>query len=283
MFDFSQNRLNKFERGQTNILIDIDSLYYIAACKGLQEIEIKSGIFVEAFVLREAVAAMDEVIDGYRAANCNVLLYSEPLDREGFSNFRYFVNRNYKGNRKSSKAPRGLKILKEFYLNSNPLVSLPAPFLETDDMLAYDYSLATRFGYECSIVSVDKDYKPLSNVHHYYLDVDMQVHDEFFWYKQCLLGDTADNIAGVKGVGEATAFKFFADKGGYTKEQMEEAIVAFCEKKGHSLEQLYRDFACLQLLTESMYVDASCIKYEAFGQQFTIDYIDGEFSYEAAK
>ena len=130
----------------------------------------------------------------------------------GKQNFRFdvAVTAPYKGNRKDVKKPKHLPLLRE-YLQVSWDASV-SDGQEADDDIAIR---ATELGEDCIIASIDKDFLQVPGWHYNFVKkVKKHVTPEEglrFFYKQILMGDSADNIKGMHRVGEVTATKMLAD------------------------------------------------------------------------
>ena len=130
----------------------------------------------------------------------------------GKQNFRFdvAVTAPYKGNRKDKAKPKHLPLLRE-YLQVSWDASV-SDGQEADDDIAIR---ATELGEDCIIASIDKDFLQVPGWHYNFVKkVKKHVTPEEglrFFYKQILMGDSADNIKGMHRVGEVTATKMLAD------------------------------------------------------------------------
>ena len=130
----------------------------------------------------------------------------------GKQNFRFdvAVTAPYKGNRKDKAKPKHLPLLRE-YLQVSWDASV-SDGQEADDDIAIR---ATELGEDCIIASIDKDCLQVPGWHYNFVKkVKKHVTPEEglrFFYKQILMGDSADNIKGMHRVGEVTATKMLAD------------------------------------------------------------------------
>ena len=126
----------------------------------------------------------------------------------GKGNFRYDIATSYpyKGNRKDTAKPTWLdhcrNYLEEFW------GAVRSENEEADDLIAI-------LGEHAVIASVDKDFLQVPCVHYNTRRQDFTKVNEFegiyFFYKQILMGDKADNIVGLNRVGPATADKILKD------------------------------------------------------------------------
>lgn len=152
------------------------------------------------------------------------LLLFDLLDTDGYelfltgkTNFRneVAVTAPYKGNRTDKAKPVHLQLLREYLVTAwDAKVS---DGQEADDDIAIR---ATELGDEALIVSLDKDFLQVPVWHYNFLKKEkkhVSVEEGLrFFYKQILMGDTADNIKGVWRVGPVKADKMLE---GLTTEQ----------------------------------------------------------------
>ena len=143
------------------------------------------------------------------------------------STFRYRLNNNYKGNRKQPK-PLHYQLLKEYLIEQrNAIVAVDE---EADDLMGIEQSkyikefLQANYleHWETIICSIDKDLLQIPGNHYNF------VKDEFititedegihFFYLQLLMGDKADNIPGITGIGVAKATNILESYLGDTEE-----------------------------------------------------------------
>ena len=131
------------------------------------------------------------------------------------STFRYHLNNNYKGNRKQPK-PLHYQLLKEYLIEKYKAVV--AVNEEADDLMGIEQSQHRG----TIICSIDKDLLQIPGNHYNF------VKDEFititedegrlFFYLQLLMGDKADNIPGITGIGVAKATSILESYLGETEE-----------------------------------------------------------------
>lgn len=157
--------------------------------------------------------------------SCDYLIFA--LDAPGPS-FRAEIDPQYKANR--SPAPEELK--KQLpvaieWIEKMGYKSLSRSGFEADDMIASVVAQARAKGYLVRIVSHDKDLyqlieddvvvlvdaisKKVFNERH--CDEKYGVHPTQFIDYQSLIGDSADNVPGVKGIGKVTAQKLLSQFG----------------------------------------------------------------------
>jgi len=144
----------------------------------------------------------------------------------GKDNFRTSIAtiQPYKGNRVGSIKPVHFKLIRDWLLDKPYTVVTKGE--EADDML----SRAMVQGYVSATLDKDLDNTP---GHHYnfnkkelyYVTEDQAIKN---FYTQTLVGDKADNIPGIKGIGSKTAAKILA--GATTEEELELRVLQEYEK-----------------------------------------------------
>jgi 5'-3' exonuclease len=141
----------------------------------------------------------------------------------GKTNFRneVAVTVPYKGNRKNVDRPPHLDLLRSYLTTA--WAAETSSNEEADDLIAIR---ATTLGDSSIIVSLDKDFDQVQGWHYnfvkqkkYYVSAE---EGQRFFYKQILMGDKADNIAGIKGIGPVKAEKMLA------KATTEQELYAVC-------------------------------------------------------
>lgn len=173
-------------------LIDSDILIYRVGYTTENEPEVIAQFRMEELIHR--------ILETVGATSYSFYLSAGRLDT-----FRAKLNPEYKANRTQPK-PLHYTFLKQYLIDVwHAEVAVNE---EADDLLGI---AQTDSGEETIICSIDKDLKQVPG-HHYNF-----VRDEFdfvtpeqgllFFYKQLLIGDTADNIKGVTGIGKAKADK----------------------------------------------------------------------------
>jgi len=129
--------------------------------------------------------------------------------------FRKQVYPEYKANRKAPR-PVHYEALRE-YLVSNWGASVSTT-IEADDAIGID----SRNNPDSVIVSIDKDLLQLPGLHYNFVKEEFTTVNEHsglrFFYKQLLMGDKADNIKGVEGIGEVKAERILNSAEEYCEE-----------------------------------------------------------------
>lgn len=177
------------------------------------------------------------------------------LDAKGPS-FRAQIDPNYKANR--SPAPEELTQQLPIaidWIEKMGYKSLSMSGYEADDMIASVVRQARQHGFLVRVVSHDKDLyqlidddrvvlvdaisKKVMNERH--CDEKYGVHPRQFIDYQSLIGDTADNVPGVKGIGKVTAQKLLSQFG--TLDTLYERIEEVTPPRIRGLLETYRDDA----------------------------------------
>jgi hypothetical protein len=129
----------------------------------------------------------------------------------GSNNFRLDIAKTavYKGNRTAPKPPHHKELREHLVKHWGAIVF---EGIEADDAIATD---STKLGDICIMASVDKDFDQLEGWHynfvknkHYYVD---KVSGLKFFYRQIVMGDSADNIIGIRGIGDKRARAMFEE------------------------------------------------------------------------
>ena len=132
----------------------------------------------------------------------------------GKKGFRYEVYPNYKGNRVGTRYPTGLQQAKEIL--TNKYKSWLCTEYEADDIVVF---LKKKHPSKYVLCAIDKDviYSVPGKHWNYYssakydidpkwVEVDKETAAQWH-YKQCMMGDTNDNIPGIPGIGKKRAQK----------------------------------------------------------------------------
>lgn len=125
----------------------------------------------------------------------------------GQDNFRYRVYPEYKANRLGAKRPKWEQQVKTFLeLDWNAEWSKGC---EADDLMGMYQIKSQELGNESCIATIDKDLDNVPGLHYnfvkkelYTVTPDQAIRN---FYYQCLVGDTADGIKGVPGIGPKKA------------------------------------------------------------------------------
>lgn len=183
------------------ILIDGDIVAYKCAYKSQED--------REEYACYSASSYLSDLI-----SELYIQIEDEPEYRvflSGKGNFRndIAVTAEYKGNRKNKPKPEHLQAIRQHMIDHwDAIVSEGC---EADDLIA----TAATENPGSIIVSVDKDFDQVPGLHYNPNKMDLYTVNEEdavrFLYEQILMGDRADNIIGLKGIGEKKAAKALED------------------------------------------------------------------------
>lgn len=133
-------------------------------------------------------------------------------------NFRKKINPDYKANRKDLIPPCYLKECKEYVLKNWNAVTLQ--WHEADDLLGINQDSETI------LCSLDKDLLMVPGLHYNWTKVEISevtsIQGLKHFYKQMLIGDSSDNIFGVRGIGKVKAEKIISPL--ETEQEMYETV-----------------------------------------------------------
>lgn len=169
---------------------------------------------------RTAYSREPETLEDYCAVAdsyiTNIVVNASPVIKDyqvfltGKGNYRkdIAVTKEYKGNRPKDK-PEFLEAVRQHLITNHP--SNVSVGEEADDQIAI---AATTLGLSSVICSTDKDFNQVPGWHfnfvkkqRYFVSEAQGLH---FFYSQILVGDRADNIEGVFGIGVKTVEKHLA-------------------------------------------------------------------------
>ena len=214
-------------------LIDADSLLY------------RVGFAAEEEPEKIAIARLNETLE---------MVIFQDLEKcdtyqcfvSGSTNFRneVAVTVPYKGNRENVKRPRHLKALKDHIIEEwDARVSYNK---EADD----DVCIAAYEEPYSIICHIDKDLDQIPGSHYNYVKKQFYNIGKFEGlknlYKQALVGDPADNIKGVKGIGKVKAEKILKEC--FSEEALYKTVLECYTNSNKTVEQLHENMNLLYLL-----------------------------------
>jgi 5'-3' exonuclease len=133
---------------------------------------------------------------------------------KGKDNFRYAVASDYKGNRKDTLEPEVKDRLEMLYKYAAEFC-IESDNAEADDYCGVAFKLAQQENKSAIVCHIDKDLDALSGWHYNFRKQEFYYVDppKGYWFlmKQILMGDSTDNIQGIKGLGPKTAEKILSD------------------------------------------------------------------------
>jgi len=182
------------------ILIDADSIYFRVVMASQNKKDIRQNINHRMKFIKDDCALMSDDHELFVAV-------------KGKGNYRFDIDPNYKGHRPElePKIKEALAYAHNYMVEEFNAVRCDG--MEADDQV-------TMWAWECIrnqdpyiVVHIDKDLNMIPGSHynfvkenHYYVDFD-EAH--LYYMKQCLTGDKADGIAGIKGIGPVKADRAF--------------------------------------------------------------------------
>ena len=175
-------------------LIDADSIYFRVACVTQKRNEIRKGID----------RCMEET---RRNTGCDLMLVAV----KGRGNFRNEIYDKYKANRKDLEPHIKEALTYGHGYMIGKYDAVMANDMEADDLVAIWAAERRAEGGDYTIVGIDKDLLQIPGWHYNFVKKTSQFIDEdtanLKLMLQCLSGDNADNIPGIKGIGPAKAAK----------------------------------------------------------------------------
>lgn len=174
-------------------LIDGDILVYAAGFAGSRGEEPQ----LLEHVLSNARRIIDKILRETEVHDYKIFLTGE-------KSFRKEISNTYKANRDESHKPQFFQELKDYLINHHD-AEVTTSGIEADDAMG----LASNE--ETVICTLDKDLDTVPGWHYnwrrdHYYHMTSDEADMFFW-EQMLMGDAADNIKGVPGIGPVRATK----------------------------------------------------------------------------
>lgn len=225
-------------------VIDADGFLFSVACSGESvakgQGEDGEDMYFATLTDEEAyhkvVDMLDDIVKEVGADSALVCL----SDRRCF---RYDILPSYKGNRKETRRPPLLAVLKEMISERKPFPVINVKGLEADDVCGITSGVLRAQGKDPIICSPDKDLntipgklyacRPGSVV----VTVTEEMADRFHLF-QTLAGDSTDGYTGCPKVGPVRAKKVLdeCDEGGYTPAKRWEAVVFQFTQRGFTPE-----------------------------------------------
>ncbi len=176
------------------VLVDADTLAY------------KAAFSKESTGVGSAIDKIDSVVEKIKET-VNPYLDSESIRfyLTGKGNFRYGIDKDYKGNRKGTEKPLLLPLIRNHLVDAYNAVVVDG--MEADDAIAIEAS--KHDWHDVVIVSIDKDFRTVPcQLYNPGRDTWESIDPwsaKVNFYQQILVGDTSDNIIGVYKVGPVKA------------------------------------------------------------------------------
>lgn len=233
-------------------IVDLDSVAYSAfhPNKVLDEFGIplrENNKFVYKEKTEEEIIASVDSCMHYVLGNSEATHYIGYIKGKG--NFRYSIDENYKGNR-SSESPKHWELVKSKFIETWKAVEVNG--IEVDDAVNITYrSLDNSF-----IAAIDKDILFLENKEgfsHYnwrkkewvYTSKDRAIHKLYY---DLIVGQSGDNIKGIKGKGDKAAINLF--EGVLTQEEYFNVVYSeYLKVYGYEgMFEYYKNYNLLKIL-----------------------------------
>lgn len=195
--------------------------------------------------LEECIQGCDSLIENMnKEIGCN---YFTGFLTQGKC-FRYEIYPEYKGNRKYDNMPVYLNDVRNHLINHYKFIGLKG--YEADDLVVSYKKLSKD---EVIIVSPDKDILYLEGIHYNpkkneYVATDKETAELYFW-ESMIVGDSADNIKGIRGIGPAGAAKMIKEQKLFSSLRatiLDKYCEVFGEKEG--ILQFYQNYNCLKIV-----------------------------------
>ncbi len=246
-----------------NALVDGDVLLYrcgFAADSQMlgqlrQEIAAENPDWSEQDVKANALVRLDhEDYAHFAYGNLNATIEGVLQGRKGYKlyltgpgNFREAIATllPYKGNRDPTHKPKYYKELKDYMLSKHDAIVVEG--MEADDAMAMEqWRHRDR---STVIATIDKDLDMIPGWHYnlnskeqYWVDIDRA---NYFFFWQMLVGDSTDNIPGIKGIGKARATKALEHLIGDTEAMKQTVWDMYQKQYGDNAELAYNEVASL--------------------------------------
>ena len=173
-------------------LIDADSIYFRIACVTKNKKEIRKAINYSMTEIRRNVGT-DKLLSAVK----------------GSGNFRHDIYPQYKANRKELDADlrEALNYGHQYMCDYHSATR--ADGMEADDLVAIWAHECMELDQDYTIVGIDKDLLQIPGAHYNFIRKTHKTVDadegHLNLMLQCLTGDTADNIPGIRGIGPKKA------------------------------------------------------------------------------
>ena len=179
----------------TTILVDGDIIAYRCAASAENE-DVDIAIMRVDSMMRELLSFGDSYKSFITGSQHNYPITD-------VVNFRKIINPEYKANRKDVITPQWLDICRKYMISEyNTKVTIG---YEADDALGFNQTEETV------IASIDKDLLMIPGHHYNFVKKEYREVSELdgikAFYRQMLIGDSSDNIFGIRGIGKAKAAK----------------------------------------------------------------------------
>tara|TARA_R110002012_G_scaffold140357_5_gene297892 strand:+ start:1105 stop:1842 length:738 start_codon:yes stop_codon:yes gene_type:complete len=184
-------------------VFDIDSLLYEVCCKEYDSFDDVKESYWNKY--NSIVFNLKRLIPDYTLKMVNIGLCR--------NNYRKVVDPTYKSNRKSDK-PEYFQELVDYLKVEGNIKTYR--YIETDDAVQEARQFYKQNGYECFIISIDKDYNQFEGLVYNYRDREFKEMSSseacYNFYYQMIIGDSSDGYNYLKGFGKKYAEKHLKGK-----------------------------------------------------------------------
>ena len=196
-----------------NLIFDADMLCFRAASSCEHEIDWGNDLWTLHSDLKECqqkfMSIYEEIMTNLRKHK-KLESYEVTMCFTDRNNFRKLVLPSYKSNRKATRKPVAYYGLVQWVRENFHAES--RAYLEADDLC----SLLSKPG--DILVSADKDFQTIPerlfyNYHKDELKYNTREAADYFWYYQCIKGDSTDGYSGIRGYADKKTEKLFKEFG----------------------------------------------------------------------
>lgn len=202
----------------------------------------------------DPIKSLDDCINLCDEMISNINLHLKAEEYVGFLGkgkcFRHNINFKYKANRKYNDEIKFIPEIRQHLVDNHNFKLIEN--YEADD-LVQSFRITNKDKYNCIVVSPDKDILNLEGCNYnpkkgQFIYTTKQ-EENLFFLKSMIIGDSADNISGIKGYGEITAKKII-DKCTYFEKLREIIFEEYCNVYGEykGIEEFYKNYMCLKIL-----------------------------------
>lgn len=190
--------------------------------------------------------------------------------------FRYDIDPSYKANRKDFCKPVHFKECKEYLINKWGFTLLNNN-LEADDAVNIARNML-KSSFDCIVVSPDKDLVKCIEGTYFNPKTGEMIYTSreaarYEFYLSLLVGDTSDNIPGVKGCGKVGAAKILKNSDNYIKSVFDTYVAKYGNQAG---KEYFKNYQLLKILDHSFELELPSI--QEYKTKFEREIDAGEFS-----
>ena len=201
------NNIKIIQKGDYKVaVIDADSIIFATAVDKKQSDE-----QIEQYG-NQAERTLDDIINEFNIHFTNILINSGCIYYVALltgGSYRYSLYPEYKANRKKLEKPKYLKELTNYCIDNWNFIKIEG--FEADDLVNVANNYFKTQKISTVLVHTDKDLNQIEGSHFNYKTNDFYEVDDseasYSLWTQVIVGDSTDNIKGLKGKGIAFAYK----------------------------------------------------------------------------